>query len=313
MHRCAVASRSPLALRDTHKLYNILSEASVLKTNGITTQYTLFLDNDVEKVVDVSQGNLHMLDLEDKLEFFVPQMKKERKICYIIDLPQALNNFFEIPTSATEIIGNILNNPLSVLDTVLETAGIGMVPGIDPPLQDYQEDSEGSEVSDNGEMTASLRQNGPRQGHLVISGASDFEHSDRQTASQPGSPGSIVFEDRNVFGTPASSAFRGYTSQTSPDWPSNVARINSEALRQQLDHTLDHFRNLLENIILVASTRHFPHNGVTQFLGIGHFFPGFGHAATFGVRNLDQIGHDTRIGAAGELFVSFILHLLKQT
>jgi hypothetical protein len=37
------------------------------------------------------------------------------------------------------------------------------------------------------------------------------------------------------------------------------------------------------------------------------FHQGFDHAAAFGIRSQGQMNHDTKIGAAGELFVSSIV------
>jgi hypothetical protein len=64
------------------------------------------------------------------------------------------------------------------------------------------------------------------------------------------------------------------------------------------------YRDLLDNVIRIASRISIPRRDAEIVLGDGQFHEGHDHEAAFGVRSQAQMAHDTRIGAAGELFVS---------
>ena len=267
---------------------------------------------------------MHVREQDDKWEILVPQNRRDREQCYLRQLPEALCKLFHIDLSAREIIGNILKSSPFVIDDLLETAGIGKVSEIQPPPRpsiddlDEQETVATEETVETEVATAPLRDsraqsapllssrtgfaqagssNLPSLGHRVVSSIST-SGSRARTPSSSTAPS----ESR---GTPASRIFE-FPSPGPPREPDNIFNRSPspEDVAQGIFAGIDAYRELLDNVIRIASRTTLPRYGAMARPGGGQFHPGFDLEAAFGVRSQDQMTHDTRIGAAGELFVS---------
>ena len=172
-----------------------------------------------------------------------------------------------------ETIGNILNSSDSIIDGILERAGIGLVPGIEPPPRRAAEDT--SEDESQVEFDPSLRASEAREASLSASG--------RLETPSP----SDFTEDRSSFyphdlhsGSPSLTYPRGYE-------PSRGIA----------------YQELLDNVIRIARSTALPRNGDLASPSNGQFHENFDHEAAFGIRSQGEMRYNMKIGAAGELFV----------
>lgn len=193
------------------------------------------------------------------------------------ELPHALTKLFKIAESAGENISHVLNSSIAVINELLEQGGIGMVPDIEPPpprriVEELDEHNlnldEGVAPSEESRATPNL------YGRLDTPSSSIFEEAQveifpRQATALPRSP-SPASPNRNEF------------------------------------FTHDAYIELLSNVIRIARQAILPHRDALPEPINGQFHPGFDHNATFGIRSDGQMRHDVKIGAAGELFVSYL-------
>jgi hypothetical protein len=187
------------------------------------------------------------------------------------ELPHALTKLFKITESAGESISHVLNSSIVVINELLEQAGIGAVPGIEPPPRRVVEvlDEQGVDIGE--EVTPSdggpgLFQRSDTPSSSMF-GQDDVRTPLRQVAARPRSP-SLAYPEGNEVLTP------------------------------------DAWLALLDNVIRIARRTTFPHRNALLGPTNGQFHPDFDHDAAFGIRSQGQMNHDFKIGAAGELFVS---------
>jgi hypothetical protein len=98
---------------------------------------------------------------------------------------------------------------------------------------------------------------------------------------------------------------------TSPESPQLRPRISIPAdLSRSTGYSIDAYRQLLEFVIQKSnrSTLPFrdPVNNVDELIDDPSFYDGYDHDAVFGIRAEDEWGHNSKLGAAGELYVGEI-------
>ncbi len=293
-HSCAVSNRTRLLIQGRFQpLYNQLQATSVFKADEISTQYTIRYQNG-ETVGPVSQntGHVHIEEQEGGWRIFVPRDRDAREICYKTELPPALASLFKISPLARENLGHVLNSRLSVIDELLENGGVGMVPGLDAP-----ERNDGENVDADREDYA--EEEGLPSGRSVQTGAGEIDlvlRPSERVAPIPvrlGTPSSSISEQESGRVSPSenSDPFRGVT----PEIPEEHEFVAGNA-----------YLELLDNVIRIARRAVLPRSDALV-PGIGGFHPGYVHNEAFGVRTQGQMNHDFKIGAAGELFVSFFV------
>jgi hypothetical protein len=303
----------------------LLLSTSILKTDGISTQYTL-RQTTGDKIVQVPKGYVHVREQESSWQIFVPLNRRDRELCYLRQLPEALSKLFKVAPSAREIIGNVLKSSTSIIDDLLEAAGIGKVSDIQPPLRQSLDDLEEQETVTIEEATSHLRDSRAQSAPLLTSrnslgqrgssNRSNLENgesfpgfNDADILRSPISPRGIRASTpsttaSDIRGTPASSGSRHSTPQPSRE-PANISlgSPSPEDVNQDNYYSYDAYRELLDHVIRIANNTNLPQRDSIARYGDGQFHPGFDHEAAFGIRSQAQMTHDTRIGAAGELFV----------
>ncbi|KAE8447535.1 hypothetical protein EG329_010665 [Mollisiaceae sp. DMI_Dod_QoI] len=298
--RCAVSFRSPLALSDPLSLYNQLSATSVLKAYGISTQYTIRLENG-ETIGPVAQnaGFVHIQVHDTTWQIFVPQDRDARDVCYTRELPDALTKLFKISPSARESIGHVLNSRVSIIEELLEQAGIATVQGIEPPRRRLAEDRDEHEA-----MIREATMRPQDQSSLLTPVGRQSQHG---MPSQSTSGRELITRDSERSNASSSGAARASASPfslamraPSPEYPEEDEYLIGNA-----------YLELLHNVIRIASQIALPHYNAIPGLGNGDFNQGYDRVAAFGVRSQGQMNHDTKIGAAGELFVYEYLSNLR--
>lgn len=274
LHSCAVSSRSPLAHGDPNILYVRLLATAVLRTNGISTRYTIHYPSG-NRVGPISQNNGYVFinDQNDNWQIFVPQNRDAREISYRKKLPYALTKLLKIDPSISESIGHVLNSSIAVIDELLEEGGIGKVANIEPPPRRVVEELYDDEPDIREEEAAS-----------EVSGRAPSPFARLETPSSQ----TLTSESSTSQGTP----------------PFRVPRVADSEGYMHGSFTVNAFVRLLDSVIRIARQTVLPHSDAVPGIALGQLHPGFDHNAAFGTRSQGEINHDFKIGAAGELFVS---------
>jgi hypothetical protein len=288
-------------------LYDRLLASEVLRSDNIFASYTLSHANGstTGPIVDVP-GHVHIQTRANSWRIFVPDNEREREICYKMHLPKTLAKQLTIPELCKEIIGHVLNSSASVLDELLETAGIGHVSSVEAVPRSVAHEAERpieeqkrAPVSTTEYISRPLAREHlvmPRAHTVIHEGPSNTPHDDRPMQTPDSEPGPDT--------DPESEAAVRENSEPELE---NIANL---PIRSVLNDILT-YTQLLDHIIRIARRTILPQSEFAVAPGQGHDLPGFNRQAAFGVRALNQTLHDINIGAAGELFVSLSQHHLK--
>ncbi|KAH9904955.1 hypothetical protein F4778DRAFT_52817 [Xylariomycetidae sp. FL2044] len=126
--RIAVHYKSP---RDDDSLQKLLENTVMFETNGISSELHLLQDNKNLKA-NVSRSELHIEELEDALEIYVPRDVKGRNVCFHSKLPLRLAEWLmdrkpsepPVDSSLVNILQSVINaDPVAISD-ILENNGI---------------------------------------------------------------------------------------------------------------------------------------------------------------------------------------------
>lgn len=217
----------------------------------------------------------------------MPENEQHLEICYSRQLPDAFSKLFEISSSAREDLGSVLRSSIANIDALLDDAGVANVPGFENRRRRDSQDGQGLEISASEEETPPLTNASRRE-----SFSNDIENAIARLSvdlsEQPPTPSSSGFEEPGIR----------------QSVPPNILLPRSPSPDQRFDPD-SAYRGLLENVIRKASQISIPRCDAEIAFGDAQFHEGYDHEAAFGVRSQAQMNHDTKIGAAGELFVSF--------
>lgn len=298
----------------------MLLATDVYRSDGFSKTLTL-CQGDSRITVESGKANLHIKEDNKNLTLFVPRDSTARERCYLSQLPNRLLGYLAISdTAAKSTLTAVLTGSQSVLDDLLEDYGIVEVPGL-VPLQSttqYEEDLEYHTVETDSAASSSARQQR----------ATPVAASDRSPGRGPFTPTT----------TPSPNSFAG-GSTTSANWsnsglPSTFhppertslsahpitpipspGRPSSPENQDQASSVFgsnEEYRTLLDRVIAAASRAGFP--SPPLFDRNGRLLPTVSSTGTnrqrttlsdtvFGNRSQNQVSHDMKIGAAGELFV----------
>jgi len=198
-------------------------------------------------------------------------------------LPEALAKAIEIPTSCRENISLVLTSSISVIDELLETVGVGHVPGIEAIPQRVVDDSD-EEEEEEEEVVVITPEGTSRVIANEFFGVSQVSRASIAISESGSTPPSDV-SSRQLFLEPE---------------PDNIPNIPIQGIFGNVDA----YTQLLGHVIRIARQTNLPQADFPAAPGNGQHLPGYDHQAAFGVRALNQMRHDSKIGAAGELFVS---------
>lgn len=245
----------------------------------------MYLSDDISSTVELvlngmaiakqsTQGRLHFQDDGDYIRLYVPRDAKLRELSYLTDVPERIVSHFEIKDQgAAKVFGDALKCSLIVLDDVLKSHGIVRVPGIlaEPAPQD-----------DQPTVSVNLARNVPR--------TESETRAISPSSTIVGDTIPSVSLDTEALGVRAQPA--PFSRATSP----GSARMYpiEEVTQTRVDRANENYRALLDHVIKTAQN------------GRGHVTPfseGFVPDNVFGVRSTNQLLHDMKIGAAGELYV----------
>jgi hypothetical protein len=248
-----------------------LCSAHILRASGISTKYTIQqYGEDITR--HVPSSHVHIIEQERGWDIYVPKHRRDRELCYSLSFPEALTKLFGIVPAAREIISNVLGKQIYILDDILEAEGIGMVPNIAPPRREAANESSAEALSDQ-----------------EVSAGEEIVVSSRSSRAQR----APVFSVTGSLSPPAADQL-----QDRPE--------SSPEIADRTYYSPNAYRDLLDNVILLASQANLPHRNSGATGGNDQFLEGFDPVVTFGIRSQGQMNHDTKIGAAGEVFVSTV-------
>jgi hypothetical protein len=312
-YSCATHFGSPRAKNDSQALYQLLLRAKVYETDSIIGSLEHTLGGETV-IINVSKTNIHVEESLDGLNIYVPKDSKDQEICYLRQLPTKLfnetmmvelgcNSTLASDSTAVSIITAIFASSDEVVDLVLEEAGIVPVPYPDQ----YEEEIQQSQPEDV------LR--GPAIDQQL--------HAESETASGMTTPGVSTSSARsNSFFTTATSSrqasYDPIVASPPIQLPSNHPRpspgpVLPDTAPQHfvLENSQVEYRRLLDNIITAARNKRgvFPSQGVFNLDALLNALPVEAarevnnYDLPFGVRSENQLAHDMKVGAAGELYV----------
>jgi hypothetical protein len=285
-------------------LYQLLLTTKVYETDSIigSLEHTLLGET---VIIEVSKTKLHLEEGLEGLNIYVPKDSKDQEICFLRLLPTKLfnetmmaefdsNSTLAFDSRAVSIITVIFASSDEVIDLVLEEAGIVPV-----PYPDHYEEEIHHSPSDDAVPSPGIDQqdNGESENASIVSGTQlrmatpTYSSSSARSASVPSQPS-------QVFSSPPGRS------------PESVLPGNARPPFTPRSSQVE-YRRLLDNIITAARNKRgaFPSLGAFNLDELLDALPV--EAATevnkydlpFGVRNENQLAHDMKIGAAGELYV----------
>ena len=227
---------------------------------------------------------MHIRNQENGWQIFVPTLQSNRELCYKIHLPEALAKAIEIPASSREHISLVLNNSISFINDFLETVGIGQVPGIEVFPRRLVDDSNGEDEEEVVVVVVATREGTSRVVANEFFGTSQVSRIGVAISEGGSTPPSNISSPQLFFEPEPDNI---------PNMPIQGIIGNDNAYTQLLSH-----------VIRLARQTSLPQSTFPAAPGNGQYLLGYDHQTAFGVRVLDKMRHDSKIGAAGELFVS---------
>jgi hypothetical protein len=313
-------------LDDNRSLYKLLLHSEVFKTDEITSRLE-YIPTGATVVIDRSR--LHVTEDARGFQIYIPKDKKGREICYLRTLPtKLLDQFFNGDTTAPQsltdhalaitVISDILKSSDLVIDDVLEDAGIVTVPFADEN-RDQEFDLTGEEIPTR---ETSLE---PSESVRSTSATGSQRVWDEDTLSSSGSSAGTSWRTRSS--SPQPSYRTGFQAMPNAGAPrtSSIPRPSEPASGANIPRssfTVDsrevEYLRLLNDVVNAARDKKgvFPTKSRFDLRSLFDSLPtdqDQGDAVNtydmpFGVRSENQILHDMRVGAAGELYVSHPRH-----
>ena len=293
-------------------LYEQLAKAIVHETNGVTKRMTIKL-LDREYRAESAEGNLHLKSEGAQLQLFVPRDCDAREICYLEDLPKRLLQVLAISRSEAEaiIIQIIQSNSAAALHTVLSKKGIINLSVPELPCDSWRDSPPIQTREKDGGSQARLKTS---QGRRKVASDSSDKLSQTIRTPSPSESESPSSETR------ASYSYRPWPTKRSARVSSSAPAPKSAQPTPGLEPDSTEYVRLLDRVIKHAKKTSFPERDSFDFADMLNALPSDNEAgessivsapiAPFGIRSQDQLRHDRKIGAAGELYVSFCMRIL---
>ncbi|KAK2601141.1 hypothetical protein N8I77_010611 [Diaporthe amygdali] len=313
LYRVAFHFDSPRLKTDGNDLYNMLRNAHVYTTEGISSE--LHLSQDGKDHCHIKErSDLHLREHGSQLEIFVSKKQKKQDFCYSSILNKHL--FLWLMTNPiTQIsetldsrglltVNKILNSRRSNLAQVLQEDGIatGDIEELDQHEEsDDDSDEEGPEENETPSVSTTLSIQ--QTTHYRSEYNPDYN---RAVFSDS------VLDEGAVSPQTSSDSDTEHQTPTSPiEWRSPRASENDEADRPR-------YENLLRRVVTAARRSQFPARGSFDMSDMSSALPVFYGAAdgydgifeSHRFHSTSQLERDRKIGAAGELYVFELLKTL---
>ena len=249
-----------------------------------------------------ASANLHIEESDNCLRLYVPRNSTERELCFLKGLPEGLATYLGIKEiKAVKVLGDILKATSAlVISELLEEHGIDRLPWPDP----VQDNVSSNETQESDHLTPE------RSSHPRASTPGQGSRSPRP-ASTPRTSFSNQIESPYISDTylPPSPSFLEsvHTPRSSLSLATTPVQVVS-ARRHSVSN--DEYILLLSFVIAAAAKggKNGCVNRRTHLVIASTDLPEpIDYSdALFGKRSENQMAHDIKVGAAGELYVSYL-------
>jgi len=286
-------------------LYKKLLRASVYLSDGISKSISVVQYGETV-TVERSRAKFHLDEENDGLRLYVPRDDNGQEECYLQQLPKRLMKYMGISDLSAEalLISVIGCRTLVVVDSILATAGVLEIDGLHNNLGEEEEEEE----QDEDEVPASDDE------ETYIGDEPISSSKSRASYFRPPTP---IFTSKTEHVVPEMSNHSDPTSTSNLNsvLQSHITRPLSSIPLRELISSIEHvdvhedleitYATLLEAIIDSAGRVPFPMQGITS---VDEYNADVVlDESLFATRSIDR---DRKVGAAGELFVSFDIHTL---
>jgi hypothetical protein len=272
--------------------------------------------NDENTVIGVHRSKVHIFEDQDLLEIYVPKDRKEQELCFLQFLPTKLfnevimdqkssNSTLSSDSEAVRIIAALLASSDDVVCDFLDDAGIIPVPYLDEFDHEAFEATTGQQEDYLRPDRETASNSSPRR-HRGQSPAATSSTGSRFLSTSP--PSSYKTNYRISTPTFRRPSIFSFTSR-----PSTPQTQNSDFAPLSINSGRAEYRRLLNNVIDAAKSKRggFPSRGAFNLDELSSALPlepdpePVSYSLPFGVRSENQLAHDMKVGAAGELYVRF--------
>ncbi|KAG6368208.1 hypothetical protein INS49_002409 [Diaporthe citri] len=316
LYRVAFHLNSPRLKPDGHALYNMLRNAQVYTTEGITSELHLSQDGEDHCYV-TERSDLHIRESGSQLEIFVSRNQKKQGFCYSSKLNERLFQWLmtdplthmseTLDSRGLLTVHKIINSRRSVLAQILDEDGIvtGDIEELDQEVEsNYDSDEEESDDNWSSDLptTPSVQRTAPSR--------SEYSPNHKKALSR-----NSWFDGVEV--SPQASSDRNtkpplHQTPTSPvACRSLKASETGEAERLQ-------YADLLSRVVSAARRSRFPakssfdmsrmSSALPVFYGAADSYDAFHESHLF--HTTSKLERDKKIAAAGELYVFELLKSL---
>lgn len=268
--RCALHYNATRPTEDAGKELQRLQNTAVSLSGGFQRMLELHL-NDVSATVQSDTGFVHIEGGQDELQIYVPRDSKDRQRCYLLHLPHALVRHFALrDAAASMMLQLVFTTGEDFIDDLLDSNGIIGLPSDIGELAVGQDNS----LSQDTDTLVDGTLNTPRPTYQNREESVEVQVTSRHRRAVSPSPQPVPVELLDSL-------------PTSPHAVTPYVRL------------LDQVISMARQMTLLEALQRLPPSLSNRAT--------VAHEQTFGVRSDNQIDHDIKIGAAGELFVRFIL------
>ena len=278
-------------------------------SDAIVKTVTISLEGLESVTIEGKKAKLHIEETKNRLRLYVPQERGDRELCFLKVLPDKLAAYLGIrEPEAVKVLGDIFKSSASILDQLLEEHGIVPLPWPEPIQQSAPSheilESEEEDVSEDRPGLIPRQPRGSRE--ITLERGRDILQRTSNARPRLGSCTNSSYgretessDGRSAF-TPPTSSFTGPSNTPRPSLtPARVSVRLQAAPIQTLPN--GEYVALLSYVIAAAAA------AVPQTLGLPPLAeqpePSELTDTTFGRRSENQIAHDIKVGAAGELYV----------
>lgn len=299
-----------------------MKSSETLETEKITAELRLNQDGE-SLTVEKETATLHIDESSSVLKFYVPRNQRSQDVCFNSKLPTRLCEWMmtapmtgirdHVPVEAIGAVQSVLNVGNSALSEILDERGILQIDIADDLGSEYEEfdETEGEEDIQEPEEYQVNRTSGVSgipvalthmaqpvtqiQGRSGSDSTSPVEHTPPSSVSLRDDSPSVIDED-GIFLTAQS---RNASSEP---------RLYRTVIAEE---AVSSYTALLRKTVDIARLAEFPSHGVFDMSALRFALTegDFEDAAMVGNYRLhsnSQLERDMKIGAAGELYVSFV-------
>ncbi|PGH03863.1 hypothetical protein GX51_03851 [Blastomyces parvus] len=295
LYRCALHYNPEIENNQVSNLRQQLQRAAVYESSGFKRILVLQL-NEFTITADSGNGLVHIENYNNMLHVYVPRDPKDRQRCYSSHLPSTLARFLKLKDREARFIFQIIFlSPSGSIEILLDDNGIVPAPVEDLPGVGFDASADSALWASSADSVSEDRE------------AEDTTvrfHTPPSRSEAIPEPSYQVETARPVVTSHQASA-RSIRPFTLPAIPLALPDGGDEPVPR-----MTQFVQLLCNVIRLARQATLPEAFQVPTNGSN------GHRNTtsgclFGVRSENQLAHDIKIGAAGELYVFELLQTLN--